>query len=178
MTTLTPLEAQTLINEGKAVLIDVRTPAEFESAHIAPAYSIPLNSLSEDFDKLEVGDDKVVILQCQKGMRGQQAQQLLIDKTNKQQQFVNLPGGIEAWQQAGLSVIAGTKSTTSNTIPMPRQVQITSGLMVLLFSLLSLSGASWVIYVLIIMGTMMMYSGASGWCGMATLLMKMPWNKP
>jgi hypothetical protein len=48
----------------------------------------------------------------------------------------------------------------------------------LLFSLLSLGGASWAIYVLIVMGTMMMYSGASGWCGMATLLMKMPWNKP
>jgi rhodanese-related sulfurtransferase len=178
MTTLTPLEAQTLINEGKAVLIDVRTPAEFESGHIAAAYSIPLNTIAEDFDKLNVDDNKTVILQCQKGMRGQQAQQLLIDKTNKQQQFVNLSGGIEAWQEAGLSVISGSKTLKTKAIPMPRQVQIASGFMVLLFSLLSLSGANWATYVLILMGTMMMYSGASGWCGMVTLLMKMPWNKP
>jgi rhodanese-related sulfurtransferase len=177
MTTLTPLEAQALINEGKAVLIDVRTATEFESAHIAAAYSIPLNSLSENFDKLNVADDKTVILQCQKGMRGQQAQQLLIDKTNKQQQFVNLSGGIEAWQQAGLAVVAGAQTLKTKVIPMPRQVQIASGFMVLLLSLLSLSGASWATYLLIVMGTMMMYSGASGWCGMVTLLMKMPWNK-
>jgi hypothetical protein len=61
---------------------------------------------------------------------------------------------------------------------MPRQVQITSGLMVLLFTLLCLNGADWGLYVLAIMGAMMVFSGASGWCGMVKLLMKMPWNKP
>jgi hypothetical protein len=91
-------------------------------------------------------------------------------------QFFNMEGGIDAWKQAKLPVV--TNKTKSNQLSMPRQVQITSGLMVLLFTLLCLNGADWGLYVLAIMGAMMVFSGASGWCGMVKLLMKMPWNKP
>ncbi len=176
MNTISPEKALELINTENAILIDVRSPAEFEQEHIAAAQSLPLDDIERHMKQLSLSEEKIVILQCQKGLRGEQARARLIKGASNPTQFFNLEGGIDAWKNANLPVISADGKPAG--IPMPRQIQITSGLMILAFSLSYLSGANWAIYVLIVMGVMMIFSGASGWCGMVKLLLKMPWNRP
>lgn len=60
------------INQG-AVVIDVRTPAEFNSGHTKGSINIPLNSISS---KVNNYSGKEVIVVCKSGMRSAQAKQL------------------------------------------------------------------------------------------------------
>lgn len=171
MNTVTPNQAFDLIQNQNAVLIDVRTAAEFKQQHIASAYSLPLDQLKQHIEQLTLNENQPVILQCQKGARGAMAYQMLSDSGL---QLHNMTGGLDAWVSAELPTIGGNETTK---IPMPRQVQMTSGLFVLLLASTALTDITWPIILLAVMGAMMIFSGASGWCGMATLLMKMPWNK-
>ena len=62
--------------EKGAVIIDVRTPAEFASGHIKDSKNIPLNTISskvEEIKKLA----KPVIVCCASGMRSSQAASVL-----------------------------------------------------------------------------------------------------
>lgn len=56
-----------LLKEG-AVIVDVRTPAEFAGGHIKGSVNIPLDSLGANLNKLP-NKDKVVITCCASGMR-------------------------------------------------------------------------------------------------------------
>ncbi|MGB2457945.1 MAG: rhodanese-like domain-containing protein, partial [Flavobacteriales bacterium] len=50
-----------------ALILDVRSPAEFENNHIKGAVNIPLNTLSKKLNKLK--KDKVIITCCASGIR-------------------------------------------------------------------------------------------------------------
>ena len=68
-------EAHKLVDEG-AVLIDVRSPAEFKSGSIPKAKNIPLPDLPSRLNA--VGPkDKMVIVFCASGMRSASAASLL-----------------------------------------------------------------------------------------------------
>ena len=59
-----------LIKEGRRVkLLDVRTPAEFESAHIRGAYNVPLDRLGEHREELRRHVADPVVLVCRSGQR-------------------------------------------------------------------------------------------------------------
>ncbi len=71
----TKLDVKELMAEG-AVIIDVRSPGEFQSGHIQGSKNIPLNTISgkvQKFKKL----DKPVILCCASGNRSGQAARIL-----------------------------------------------------------------------------------------------------
>ncbi|MFP5373140.1 MAG: rhodanese-like domain-containing protein, partial [Actinomycetes bacterium] len=50
-------------------LIDVRTPGEFEAAHIPGSYNVPLDVLREHRDELAARLDEQVVLVCRSGQR-------------------------------------------------------------------------------------------------------------
>ncbi len=58
-------------------VIDVRTPAEFETAHIAGSCNVPLNLLAEHASHIAARLDRKVVLVCQSGARASQARQRL-----------------------------------------------------------------------------------------------------
>jgi len=62
--------------ENGAVIIDVRTPAEFKSGHGKNAINIPLNTISSNIAKIKKYD-KPVITCCRSGMRSGQAAGIL-----------------------------------------------------------------------------------------------------
>lgn len=64
-----------LMKEG-AVIIDVRTPAEFNSGHISGSKNIPLNRLSGELGKIK-DKNKPVITCCASGMRSGSAKGIL-----------------------------------------------------------------------------------------------------
>lgn len=63
-----------LIAQG-AQIIDVRTPAEFQSGHIKKAVNIPLDKLTNSLKK--ISKDKPVITCCASGMRSGSAKSIL-----------------------------------------------------------------------------------------------------
>lgn len=62
-----------IIKNG-GVLIDVRTPAEFNSGHAKGSKNMPLQNLSNQLKKLK---NKEVVIVCRSGARAAQAKQQL-----------------------------------------------------------------------------------------------------
>ncbi|MBL7846951.1 MAG: rhodanese-like domain-containing protein [Cyclobacteriaceae bacterium] len=64
-----------LIQEG-AMVLDVRTPAEFEKGHIAGAINIPIEQLRANMNQL-VNKHRVIIACCTDGSKSWYAKNLL-----------------------------------------------------------------------------------------------------
>lgn len=77
--------------ESGAVLIDVRTPSEFEAGSIPGALNIPLDNLRDR--AYELGSARIIV-HCQVGQRGHTAASLL---THLHLDAVNLDGGYRTW---------------------------------------------------------------------------------
>src|ERR1700694_2810042 len=88
-------------------VLDVRTPGEFDTAHIAGAYNVPLDLLREHRDEIVEHLDEDVVLVCRSGRRAVQA-----EKTLRNAGLLNvyiLEGGITAWQANGFAVNRGAE---------------------------------------------------------------------
>lgn len=173
--TMNVTEALTIIKNGDAVLIDVREPDEFKAEHIAYAMSVPLSSIEEGFKFLDIPSNKTILFQCLKGTRGQMACDRVEGAQDRTNDIANIEGGIEAWKEKGLPVIrAGHQG---HNLSVFRQVQIIVGALVALSVLLGFIGMTTAFVVAGILGVALLFAGLSGWCGLALLLSKMPWNK-
>ncbi len=56
---------------AKDVVIDVRTPQEFQSGHVEGALNLPHDSIGQDIFKTKVNKDDHVILYCKSGRRSE-----------------------------------------------------------------------------------------------------------
>ena len=63
-----------------ALIVDVRTPAEFAQGHLPGAINIPLPQVVEEFAARNIGKDTDVVLYCRSGNRSGQAQRALIQE--------------------------------------------------------------------------------------------------
>jgi len=158
---------------GDAPLIDVRTPAEFESIHAEGARNLPLDKLSADAVCRVAGtrDGKIYVI-CHSGMRATKACEQL--KAAGIDNVVCVEGGTQAWEQAGLPVVRGTRKV----LPIIRQVHICAGSLVLAGVVIAAAtGNPWWTLLSGFVGAGLVFAGATGACGMAMLLAKMPWNQ-
>ena len=97
---LTPLEYQELFADGSAhMLIDVRTPEEFDSGHIQDAVNIPVESLPGHLDVVAM--DIPVVVYCRSGNRSATAAQILVE--GGFQPVYDL-GGINDWVAQGFPI--------------------------------------------------------------------------
>jgi len=102
------LQVTQMINRGKSVVVDVRTPEEFAKGHLRDAKHIPLADLATRIGELDKSKAKQIIVVCQSGNRA--------DKAVKQflaagfTEVVSLEGGITAWEAAGLPTVSTTAS--------------------------------------------------------------------
>ena len=100
---ISPADAAQQVAAGKAVLVDVREPAEWTDTGVAaPAALLP----KSDFDGarklwapfLEQNAGKQIILYCHSGRRAGQIAQVLVAEGHQ----VANAGGLKDWQAAGL----------------------------------------------------------------------------
>jgi rhodanese-related sulfurtransferase len=100
ITQISPLESAGLMANDMAVIIDVRTAAEWESKHIPGATLIPISELKSRLSELDKYKDKQIIMHCAVGGRSRQAVDLLqkVGFTD----VLNMNGGIDAWEKGGL----------------------------------------------------------------------------
>jgi rhodanese-related sulfurtransferase len=165
-------DAAQLLASGEAVLIDVREPDEYGAEHIAYAASLPLRSLDDLMKHMSIPADRKIIFQCLKGARGEQACVRIKDCNSCSSPLYNLNGGISAWKEAGLPVI-----TRSTGLTIIRQVQMIVGSLIALMVIWGFMGLTLGFAIAGLLGGALFMAGFTGWCGLALLLSKMPWNK-
>lgn len=159
--------AEVAANPGNAVLIDVRSPIEFETEHIAGAVNIPIDSLDSRLDEVPRKGRLVVI--CRSGKRAERAAYTLMGKGFAPQV---MEGGMVAWQKAGLPIEEGKKR-----LSIERQIQLTVGVGVLAGVLLGVFVDPWFLVMPGFFGAGLTFAGLSGTCALGILLGKAPWNK-
>ncbi len=96
------LEASRLVEEGRAVLLDVRLPEEWLSVRAPSALHIPMRQLSTSVDRLPWGTTIACI--CHVGARSAVVAEALAGAGFD---AVNVTGGMAAWEAAGLPVEHG-----------------------------------------------------------------------
>ncbi|EAR17674.1 rhodanese-like domain-containing protein [Synechococcus sp. W2B2] len=162
---LSPLALQTRL--ASVTVVDVRQPMEVAGGRIPCSRCIPLDRI--DRAELPEGD---LVLVCQSGNRSGQAA-ALVKQRWPGRTVLDLEGGLEGWQQAGLPV----ERQAGAPLPLMRQVQIAAGSLVLLGLIGSqVLAPAWMALSWFV-GAGLMFAGISGFCGMARLLAMMPWNR-
>lgn len=165
-------QLQKALQSGKRVaIIDVRTPVEYEEMHIDGSLLMPLDHLDPAAVKSAVGDAEACVLVCRSGKRAGQA----LDKLRAAglENLVILEGGVTDWESAGLPL----NRTAAKRLPLMRQVQLTIGVLVITGSILALTVDKNFALIPALFGVGLTLAGSTGWCGLAILLSKMPWNQ-
>lgn len=178
MKNITAQEAKTLMDKGEAILIDVREPDEYLAEHIPGSQLVPLSVFTDNCRKIDCGDKKV-IFHCKAGIRSNKACAIAKDYFDDEN-LLSLQGGIEAWRSAGYSTSSGNTSGSSSTscsVSIFRQVQIIIGALIFCFITLGLLVTATFFYLAAALSAALFIAGLTGWCGLAMLLSKMPWNK-
>ncbi len=94
------LEATRLMNDGSALVLDIRDNGEFNGGRIPKSKNIPLSEIEKRVDEITRFKDKPVIVTCSTGTRAGSGVRALkaLGFTNVYQ----LEGGLGAWRQAHL----------------------------------------------------------------------------
>jgi rhodanese-related sulfurtransferase len=165
-----PSLAEQLDGDDAPRILDVRTPAEFETAHIPGSYNVPLDTLREHRSELRHHLEDSVVLVCRTGGRAEQAEKALAE--------VGLPGlrildgGMVGWEKTGAPVNRGAE-----TWELERQVRLVAGGLVASAVLAStkVPALKWLAAGV---GSGLVFAAVSNTCAMGTALSKMPWNRP
>lgn len=164
-----PRELLDALQAGGCQLIDVREPVEHAESHVPGARLIPLGQIETRSSELD--KSKPVMVMCQAGKRGAAAAAKL--RTLGFHEVRNLEGGMLAWKADGLPCATGSRLV----MPLMRQVQAMVGFMVLLGALLAVYHDSRWVWLCAFFGAGLLFAGLSGFCGLAILLARMPWNR-
>lgn len=155
------------VSDWTGRIIDVREPDEFAGERLPKAECVPLGSLMASVCGWDRSQPLLVI--CKSGMRARKAVEQL--EAAGFASVSTVEGGLDACKRDGVNVIIDRKR-----IPLYRQVMIGAGL--LLLTGLALSSYVHPAFILLdwFVAAGLTVAGATGYCPMAKVLEKMPWN--
>lgn len=156
--------AQALLAQG-ALLVDIRTAEEYAREHIDGARHVPAGDVAAGMFA------QTVIFHCRSGHRTQMYAETL--RGSAQGGAYVLEGGIDGWKRAGLPVVR----KAGQPMELQRQVQIAAGGLILLGVLLGWLAHPGFYALAGLVGAGLVFAGLSGFCGMARVLARMPWNR-
>ena len=148
--------------------IDVRTPAEYGSAHAEGASNHPMESLDLNNVPLSKADEVHVI--CQSGGRSMKVCQKL--ESAGFEKVVNVEGGTSAWLDANLPSVTGKK-----VMSLERQVRIAAGSLVVIGAAVGHFVHPGGFALSAFVGAGLVFAGVTDTCGMGMLIARMPWNR-
>lgn len=171
---LSPAQVQSWLGAGACVLVDVREPHEFASERIEGSTLLPLSA----FDPARVAalarPGVPIVIHCKAGKRSADAVARCGSLAASGTQVLSLPGGIDAWKAAGLPV---TQGRAGPAISVMRQTQLIVGAVVLGGALAGWLAHPGFLALPAILGAGLIVAGATGSCGLATLVGRLPWNR-
>jgi rhodanese-related sulfurtransferase len=161
-----------LESSGAPRIVDVRIPGEFESAHIAGSYNVPLDVLDKHSPEIarRLDRDDDVVLVCRSGQRFAKAQALLRNAGLRGGRV--LEKGITDWEGQGFAVDRGGQRWD-----LERQVRLVAG-SVVLSSVLGSVAVPRLKWIAAAIGGGLTFAALSNTCAMATALSKLPYNRP
>ena len=152
-------------------LLDVRTPGEFAAEHIAGAYNVPLDTLSEHGAEIRAAVKDPVVLVCRSGQRARKAEEAL--KSAGMSNLHILEGGVSAWTAAGQPVRRGVPR-----LSLERQVRIAAGALAATGGFLALIVNPLFAALPALVGSGLVFAGVTDTCAMGMLLARLPHNRP
>lgn len=168
--TILPEHAKRLLDQG-ALLIDIREADEHAREKIPGARLASLSKLDQADLALPAG--QAVIFHCKSGARTKGSSGRLASKVGGTREAFIVDGGIDAWKKAGLPVSIDRRQP----LELQRQVQIGAGSMAFLGTMLGLFVSPGFFAIPAFVGAGLMMAGITGFCGMARILRKAPWNR-
>jgi len=153
-----------------AVLIDVREYPEFAAGAISKSRLVPLSTLKRAAETWDRNAEYIFV--CKVGQRSLTAAEQM--SAAGFANVANLAGGIDAWRAVGLPL----DRLETKVWSLERQVRAIAGSLVVITAVLGLAVSRWFFAGTIFVGAGLTFAGISNICMMATLLGKMPWNKP
>jgi len=94
--------AQKLLSQTNLVILDIRTPEEFKSFHIAGATNIDFYGSNFEQRINSLDKSKPYLVHCASGGRSNRSLQIF--QKHDFQSIYHLDGGINGWKNAGLPV--------------------------------------------------------------------------
>jgi len=169
MERITASELRALQETEPVALLDVRTAAEFESAHIPGAIRVGWDELRGDSATVAalLPDHAVVI--CRSGARAERACHALAADGRHDLRF--LEGGVVAWERAG-----GTLQRGRERWDLERQVRLVAGSLVVA----GVAGSLVWPPALVLAGAIgggLAFAATTNTCAMGMLLAKLPYNR-
>lgn len=169
---LRPDDLAAVIRERPGVrVLDVRTPGEYEVAHIRGAYNVPLDTLSEHASEIRASVVEPVVLVCQSGQRARKAEEALASAGMANLHV--LEGGMNGWAATGHPIVHQGKR-----LSLERQVRIAAGGLSAVGGALALALHPLFALIPAFVGSGLVFAGVTDTCGMAMLLAKLPYNRP
>jgi rhodanese-related sulfurtransferase len=169
MKTISPTRAAELVRRG-AVLVDIREADEHARERIPGARHHALSRVDKE-TPMRAGDN-VIVYHCRSGARTKSNAERVAAAAPACETYL-LEGGLDAWKRAGLPVTLDR----GQPIDIMRQVQIGAGSLVLIGVLLGAFVAPGFYVLSGFVGAGLLIAGMTGFCGMAHLLARMPWNR-
>lgn len=170
---LAPDLLKSWLNAGDTVLIDVREDYEHAEERIATAILHPLSKFDAEALR-QAHPDKRIVFHCRSGKRSKDAAARFAKAQADNARAFHLAGGIEHWKSTGQPTL---RPDTGPRLPIIRQVMLIAGTLVAAGVALGLTLSPWFFALSAFVGLGLMFAGATGWCGMAMLLGRMPWNR-
>lgn len=163
-------EAQQLLAQPSTLALDVRSPGEFESAHIDGAVNIPVDRLDPHLRDIVAAGGGTLLVVCQSGGRAEQAATKLARGGHSD--LIMLEGGMNAWLAQGAPV----ERNQTQKWGLERQVRLVAGSIVFVAVMLSLV-LPWTKWVAGAVGFGLVFAAVSNTCMMGMLLSKLPYNR-
>ncbi|MFG0305793.1 MAG: rhodanese-like domain-containing protein [Phycisphaerales bacterium JB040] len=174
VTDVSPAHLSDWLGSADTLLVDVREDFEHAEEHIEGSELFPLSRFDPERVRA-LAHGRRVVFHCRSGKRSRDAAERYARAVPAPGETAyHLAGGIEAWKAAGRPCV---RPETAPRIGVMRQVQITAGFLVTLGVVLGLVASPWFLAISAFVGCGLMFAGLSGWCGMAMLLGRMPWNR-
>jgi rhodanese-related sulfurtransferase len=152
------------------LLVDVRTPGEYETGHLAGAINLPLDQVDAHLRRIVHNAGGRLVLICQSGNRATQAHQKLTAAGLTD--VAVLTGGMNAWATAGGPVQRSGKAHWD----LERQVRLVAGGIVLTAVLGSIRVPA-LRYLAGFVGAGLVAAALTDSCLLGTLLAKLPYNR-
>nr|WP_307727553.1 rhodanese family protein [Neisseria lisongii] len=169
--TISAEEVQQKLAAG-AVLVDVRSAAEYGREYIDGAVNVPLDQLGKHGLPDGLAGAAAVVFHCQSGMRTAQNAETLAQSAQGKTAYI-LERGIQGWKDSGFATVINR----SRPLDLMRQVQIGAGSLALFGALGGWLVSPWLYVLCGMVGAGLLFAGLTGFCGLARLLLLMPWNR-
>lgn len=172
-------ELSAQLAKEKIFLVDVREGFEYRREHIDGAHLFPSSEFSPEAVLKAAGRNATFCVYCASGGRSSAASEKLAAAIKQSGDAAgnatvyNLVGGMSAWRMAGCPVVEDKKAP----LPIIRQVHLIASTLIIGGALLSRFYHPDFIFVPLFVGCGLFISGATGFCGMALLLQKLPYNR-